>query len=164
MVGLKFCKGCSRDLPFSSFYGSSADKQGHYLSSRCKECTKSGVRDNYCLTREDRLLYDKKRQQTPERRAKKREYNRAAREKNPNRARDYQRALRARDPEKYKARTALGNALRDGRIKRRPCRICRTSKDVHGHHTDYSRPLDVEWLCRKCHSRLHGQVPTSDLS
>lgn len=23
--------------------------------------------------------------------------------------------------------------------------------ELHAHHSDYDRPLDVEWLCRQCH-------------
>lgn len=27
---------------------------------------------------------------------------------------------------------------------------------VKGHHADYSRPLDVEWVCEMCHRLRHG--------
>lgn len=29
---------------------------------------------------------------------------------------------------------------------------------LNAHHADYSRPLDVEWLCIGCHSRRHRGV------
>lgn len=35
-----------------------------------------------------------------------------------------------------------------------PCEIC-GSVEVHKHHEDYSRPLDVRWLCVPCHSEIH---------
>jgi hypothetical protein len=25
------------------------------------------------------------------------------------------------------------------------------------HHSDYSKPLDIEWLCNSCHERLHAE-------
>ncbi len=58
------------------------------------------------------------------------------------------------------ARCQLNAAVQDGRIKRpvrcercskkpKPDRIGRTQID--GHHHDYSKPFDVEWLCKVCH-------------
>lgn len=29
-------------------------------------------------------------------------------------------------------------------------------KPLDAHHEDYSKPLEIDWLCRKCHSRLHN--------
>lgn len=62
-----------------------------------------------------------------------------------------------RDPIKYKARQKLSNAIRDKRITRTPCIKCGDPKS-QGHHHDYSKPLDVTWLCFKCHRLEHGQT------
>jgi hypothetical protein len=35
------------------------------------------------------------------------------------------------------------------------CSVCHARTGVVGHHDDYARPLDVRWLCRKCHARDH---------
>ena len=65
-----------------------------------------------------------------------------------------------RHPEKYKARTDLNNALRLGKIvKPKHCSGCHQatkSRRLHGHHEDYSRPLDVIWLCQACHTTRHS--------
>lgn len=62
-------------------------------------------------------------------------------------------------PEAYRAQTAVNNAIRDRRLEKGPCSICGTDKDVHGHHKDYAKPLDVVWLCAKCHHRVHATFP-----
>ena len=64
-------------------------------------------------------------------------------------------AWRQRNPEKYRAQTAVGNALRDGKLVKRPCEICGDPK-VHGHHDDYSKPLEVRWLCWVHHKTIHA--------
>jgi len=55
---------------------------------------------------------------------------------------------------KNKARDIYRSALDTGKIKKQPCEICGEIK-VDGHHTDYSNPLDVMWLCRKHHADQH---------
>ncbi len=65
-------------------------------------------------------------------------------------------AKRARDahPDKYVARYKLSNAVTSGRIARQPCEVCGAEK-VEAHHDDYSKPLDVRWLCKKHHVEAH---------
>lgn len=68
------------------------------------------------------------------------------------------RRWRADNPEKYHAETAVGNALRDGKLFKGPCANCGTEAMVVGHHHDYSKPLDVTWLCRPCHGIEHSEI------
>lgn len=58
--------------------------------------------------------------------------------------------------EKVRARHALNHAVEAGRIVPQPCGKCRAAK-AQAHHPDYSKPLEVEWLCAKCHSVEHNQ-------
>ena len=46
-------------------------------------------------------------------------------------------------------------ALRTGKLVRGSCLICGTKEKIHGHHEDYSAPLDVIWLCYRHHFRWH---------
>lgn len=55
---------------------------------------------------------------------------------------------------KIHARAAANNAVRDGLIARMPCQVCGRPK-AQMHHEDYSKPLDVRWLCFPCHTELH---------
>lgn len=61
------------------------------------------------------------------------------------------RRWRRENPEKYRAQNAVNNALRAGRLEKGPCEICGSTERVHGHHDDYSHPLDVRWLCPAHH-------------
>lgn len=59
-----------------------------------------------------------------------------------------------RFPERVNAITLLNNALKSGRLTRQPCEVCGAAP-AEGHHPDYSKPLEVRWLCRDCHKKLH---------
>jgi len=118
---------------------------GYYASnlSKCKECIKTAVKLRYRENHEAMSLYERERNQRPERRAQ---------------AIKTQKRRRDREPQRYIARTAVGNALRDGRLKRLPCERCGATVGVEAHHDDYSKPLDVIWLCFPHHRERHGQL------
>jgi len=56
---------------------------------------------------------------------------------------------------KLLARAATNNALRSGLIVKRPCEVCGTTKRVEGHHDDYTKQLEIRWLCSKHHAEHH---------
>ena len=62
-------------------------------------------------------------------------------------------SFRKKYPEKAFAHDVFAAAIRAGKIKRNPCEKCGSTKS-EGHHEDYSKPLDVVWLCKK-HHREH---------
>ena len=138
---MKTCFKCDKTKELTEFYKHKRMADG-YLG-KCKECTRKDVHNNYEKTFEVRREYEKNRFQTKERKAA---------------AVEYQRKYRSKNQDKYKARGIVNNAIRDGRLKKQPCEIC-GSKKSQAHHDDYSRPLDVRWLCFAEHRSLkHGQV------
>jgi hypothetical protein len=124
----KVCFKCGEAKQIDEFYRHKAMSDGHL--GKCKECTKRDVSANYRATQE------------PLRRAA---------------ALRYLRNRKRMHPEKFVAWVAVSNALRDGRLTKEPCKICGDEK-VQAHHHDYSKPLDIEWLCFRCHrNERHGQ-------
>ena len=67
------------------------------------------------------------------------------------------RRWRAKNSERYRTMTNAGNliwrALQAGLlIRATECEKCHTSSGmIEAAHTDYTKPLEVLWLCRKCH-------------
>lgn len=55
---------------------------------------------------------------------------------------------------KANARAMANVYQRRGNIIRQPCSKC-GNPDAEKHHHDYSKPLDIEWLCRACHMLEH---------
>ena len=49
-------------------------------------------------------------------------------------------------------------AIKNGTLIPEPCTICGSAINIHAHHPDYSKPLDVNWLCSKCHKELHAHI------
>lgn len=57
------------------------------------------------------------------------------------------------NPEKVRAHLLVAYAIRTGRLVRPSfCASCVKPCRPDAHHDDYSKPLTVEWLCRKCHA------------
>jgi len=61
---------------------------------------------------------------------------------------------------KLAARAAVGKAIAKRQMVRpKECQGCgRTNTAIHGHHPDYSKPLEVEWLCGSCHKFAHVEL------
>lgn len=136
---MKICIDCAISKSHSDFYLSGNGKP----AAVCKECHKARMKRRR-LTNPYVQEYDRARSKTPERR------EHSAR---------ISTLWRKQHPDAYRAQNAVNNAVRDHRLKKDPCSICGTSKDVHGHHKDYAKPLDVIWLCAKCHHRVHATFP-----
>lgn len=54
----------------------------------------------------------------------------------------------------YQAQLAARNAVSRGTLIKAPCEVCGTDR-VHAHHDDYSKPLEVRWLCPLHHRHIH---------
>jgi hypothetical protein len=85
--------------------------------------------------------------------AKSQEYGRKWRAENKEKVRAMQKANRDKHPDKWKARRVVKLALRKGALAKEPCIICK--KLAEAHHADYSKPLDITWLCRSHHAAWH---------
>jgi hypothetical protein len=58
---------------------------------------------------------------------------------------------------KWRARYQVSKAIKAGNLKRpKECGKCKKKCKPMGHHSDYERQLDVEWLCSKCHYVAHS--------
>lgn len=76
------------------------------------------------------------------------------RERDGDAMREYERAHYRARPLQHKARIAVNQAIKRGKLERQPCEICDEPK-TDAHHPDYSKSLDVNWYCRKHHVDLH---------
>ena len=61
------------------------------------------------------------------------------------------------NPIKREASRLVCSAVRYGKmIKPTECSNCNKPSDrLEGHHSDYSKPLVVDWLCSLCHTEWH---------
>ena len=55
---------------------------------------------------------------------------------------------------KRKAHSFVWYALTRGLLFRQDCERCGDAK-TQAHHEDYAKPLDVNWLCCRCHGARH---------
>lgn len=149
---MKRCFRCLCVRPLGEFYKHAMMGDGHL--NKCKECTKNDVRKHRLENIERLRSYDRMRASMPHRVAARKEYGQT-----PEGRAAHRRSLKAsalRYPGRQKARIALNNAVRDGRVNPWPvCAVPECSSKPEGHHADYDRPLDVVWLCQQHHREAH---------
>lgn len=124
------CSMCKEFKGIDKFYKYRKSPSG--CQGYCKECDNKRVRDrsryflSYHFSRKNKEQYKKKN------REKVRTYNK-----------------KECNQEKINARKLAKKAFK----KPQPCEICGDIGEQH--HTDYSKPLDIQWLCRKHHLEIH---------
>ena len=71
--------------------------------------------------------------------------------------RDQKEEQNKKNPHKIKARKKLRRQVKIGNIVRPTvCSDCgSTDRKIQAHHNDYSKPLDVVWVCSLCHAKIH---------
>ena len=132
----KTCTKCGVKKVLSLFKRDNAKK--NCSSQPCRECGKKARLQRYYKRHEHFLEMRKK-------------YFQKHKEEH------YARTLKNHElyPEKNKARIMVRDAVKSGKLQKLPCEICETTIKVHGHHPDYSKPLEVVWLCVKHHGERH---------
>jgi hypothetical protein len=131
---MKRCYRCRLLKSLDEFYKHPKAADG-YLNI-CKECKKSDSSQNRKANIERIRKYD--------------------RDRGNRQDSEYYARWRIRNPEKYEAHNTLNNAIRDGKIEKKPCEIC-GSLEVHAHHDNYNLPLVVKWLCPVHHAQVHAE-------
>lgn len=130
---MKKCFKCHSLKPLSEFYKHPKMADGHL--GKCKECTKKDVKQHR-FENDSVREYDRKR-------GSRRSYEKT-------------KEYRENNPKKYAAHVAVGNAVRDGKlIKASCCEDCGSNFALNAHHDNYNFPLEVRWLCSRCHHKWH---------
>jgi len=149
---MKTCKRCLRELPYSEFYVHKAMGDG-YLSF-CKECTKKRVVEHRERNLDKIQEYDRGRGNLQHRIDARKEY--AKTECGKEAFKRAHKRYKERYPDRREAHNKVAYAISSGKMTRpSECQECGSTKRVEAHHEDYSKPLDVEFLCRKCHTLRH---------
>lgn len=149
-AAMKTCFKCSVDKPVDDFYRHPQMADGRL--GKCKECAKRDVSENYAKRRDYYVSYERGRARLVHRVEARKTYSQTPQGKEAmRRARLF---YRERYPIKYVAKTMASNAIRAGTLARQPCEVCGEPKS-EGHHDDYTKPLEVRWLCKRHHVEWH---------
>jgi len=74
---------------------------------------------------------------------------------NPDLYRSYIKKWQKKNKEKHAIHQRVHRAVKNRiLIRSEKCQKCGTVCKTEGHHEDYTKPLNVLWLCRKCHGSL----------
>ena len=144
---MKSCSRCGVDKPLSEFYANSASGDG--FTSACKVCMSADQK-----ARRERLNASRPpdwKKKTADMTAYLKEWKKA----NPGYMTKYMKDWYAKNKDRMSVKQKVKYALKTGKLVKTPCHVC-GELEVEGHHPDYSRPLDVVWLCKAHHREVHS--------
>lgn len=120
----KKCFKCGKTKPISEFYTHPSMSDGHL--NKCKECTRKDVSEH--------------------------------KKNNPDMILRTRLSVCEKNPTKYNAHKVVEAAINAGVIEKPDhCFGCGRSASetrISSHHHDYAKPLEVIWVCAKCHRPL----------
>jgi hypothetical protein len=133
----KPCTICGDVKPLSAYRRKAGGKLGRM--GQCKACSNKRLDGWRTRTRDRRLAYNREYYATEH-------------------GRQVTRRWQERNPVKRRVAYLFKQALERGQLVRpSACEWCGEKRKTEGHHPDYAKPLEVEWLCRKCHKAWHRQ-------
>ena len=141
---MSICRTCK--IETDDFYASNC--------SECKSCVRARARDYRAANLERVREYDRQRGLDPRRK----KAVKTRRDRYKSKKGLYIDRYHERHPEVRAAHTAVQIAIKSGSLKVKPCEWCGYAIGVHAHHEDYSKPLEVIWLCRPCHGQRHREI------
>ena len=153
-VPTHICKNCGITKPITEFYPHTNMRSG--FQNECKQCARSRVekrRKRLASTDVDWVLSEAERHRIKQ--AKYRTEGRAT-ELRGEKKRMTMLRYEAKNPLKFAARYKFHLAILSGLVTPQPCVRC--GAKAEGHHEDYTRPLDVVWLCTKHHAERHVEI------
>ncbi len=152
---MKECFGCLTIKAIDEFYPHKEMSDGHL--NKCKECIKADTkkRRTHPVLGERIRARDRRRGMLPHRVAARNKYQQTA--AGVAAMRRGQDRWEKDNTEKKVAHNLVNNRVRSGEVvKPSHCQLCGSKQQrIEGHHQDYSRPLDVLWVCRVCHVGIH---------
>jgi hypothetical protein len=145
-IHMKTCRKCLQTLELTEFYKNKSNTDGY--QGLCKSCdSEKGKLYRLVTARESVLEKDRLRDSLEHRKQ---------------RMRTRLDLRKFTHPERVKAKDAVNRAIRNGVLQKWPvCAIPECCSKPEAHHPDYSRPLDVVWLCRSHHMQTHATVRTN---
>lgn len=163
---MKRCTKCGLFKAMDQFYRSKSNKDGRHGS--CAKCW--GIRREGNRQKEDAPYYERNKEQIA---ARNRKRCRETRKPASTSVRDAyhstpqakaralaRQRLYYKNPDnrpRYKAQRAVARALACGTLERpSECGQCGRRVRISAHHEDYTKPLEVIWLCQSCHVLLHA--------
>ncbi len=161
----KRCSKCGKQKMINAFYKHPNTFDGYF--NKCKDCTKLDTLKHRYKNIEHFKEYDRQRAHLPHRIKLRQQYseNEINRERarkikaiwvinNPEKRKASIKKYKENNKEKTNAQGRLYYAVKVGKVKKMPCIVCKNPIS-HAHHEDYSKPLDVIWLCAYCHKQAH---------
>ena len=149
------CRKCGELLTEQNMSPSKIRKHDYICRSCSSEYKKQLFHLNVDKTRETGRKRMRKWRDNPANRDNERKRKKIAYPRIRDRAIAYSREFYKNNPQIVLARSVINNGLKSGNVIKKPCEVCNDPKS-EAHHTDYSKPLLVIWLCSMHHKRIHN--------